>query len=250
MMIVVAKAPQDPAVLKRAAALCGMVLADFSRRLMGVMPRVLLPAAPAGRAEEIVSGLESLGFVAFACDPSAIPSDADRLLVRGMEVRADGVTFLDGQGQGHVCPKGALAVIQRGVRVNTTSEKVETTERKLDVGKAVMSGGLMLTSKVKKESVRTQESREAFLLVARNDGEPDAIIYERRLDYRFLGADKQPSSFANLERTLARLRALNPALPVDDRLTRPGFVTGLPLASVDAVDLGLFLVSLARTRGC
>jgi hypothetical protein len=141
-------------------------------------------------------------------------------------------------------------LIQRGVRMSTTSEKVVTNERKLDVGKAMLSGGLMLTSKVKKETVHTQENREAFLLVARNDGEPDAIIYERRIDYRFLGTDKQPSSFANLEKTLARLRALSPAVPVDDRLTRPGFVTGLPLVSADPVDLGLFLVSLARTRGC
>ncbi len=250
MLIVVAKAPQDPVVLKKAAALTGMVLADLSRRLMGVMPRVLLPAAPVERADGLVSGLEALGFVAFACDPVAIPCDADRLVVRGIEVRTDGVTLVDGQGQGHDCPKAALALIQRGVRLSTTSEKVVTNERKLDVGKAVLSGGLMLTSKVKKETVHTQENREAFLLVARNDGEPDAIIYERRIDYRFLGADKQPSSFANLEKTLARLRALAPAAPVDDRLTRPGFVTGLPLVSADPVDLGLFLVSLARTRGC
>jgi hypothetical protein len=250
MLIVVAKAPQDPAVLKKAAALTGMELADVNRRLLGVMPRVLLPAAPAGRADDLVSGLEALSFVAFACDPSAIPSDAERLLVRGMEVRADGVTFFDGQGQGHACPKTAMALVLRGVRVSTSSEKVVTNERKLDVGKAVLSGGLMLTSKVKKETVHTQESREAFLLITRNDGEPDAIIYERRIDYRFLGTDKQPSSFANLEKTLARLRALVPDLPLDDRLARPGFVTGLPLVSADPVDLGLFLVSLARTRGC
>jgi hypothetical protein len=171
-------------------------------------------------------------------------------LVRGIEVGPDGVTFLDGQGQAHACPTSAMALVQRGVRMSTATQKTETSERRLDVGKAVLTGGLLLTSKVKKESMHTQESREAFLLVARNDGEPDAIIYERRLDYRFLGADKQPSSFANLEKTLARLRALAPAVPVDDRLTRPGFVTGLPLVSADPVDLGLFLVSLARTQGC
>jgi hypothetical protein len=250
MLIVVAKAPQDPGVLKKAADLTGMVLADVNRRLLGVMPRVLLPAAPAERTDELVSDLEGLGFVAFACDPRTVPGDADRLLVRGIEARPDGVTFVDGQGQKHDCPSTAMALIQRGVRVSSTSEKVETTERRVDVGKAVLTGGMLLTSKVKKQTVHTQENREAFLLVVRNDGEPDAIIYERRLDYRFLGADKQPSSFANLERTLARLRALAPTAPVDDRLTRPGFVTGLPLVSADPVDLGLFLVSLARTRGC
>ncbi len=250
MLIVIAKAPQDPAALKKAAQVTGMVLADLNRRLMGVMPRVLLPAAPAEGADGLVAGLEALGFVAFSCDAGTVPGDDDRVLVRAMEVRAEGVLFIDGQGQEHMCPKSAMALIQRGVRVSRTSEKVETTERRINVGKAVLTGGLLLTSKVKKEAVHTQESREAFVLVARKDGEPDAIIYERRIDYRFLGADKQPSSFANLEKTLARLRALAPELPVEDRLTRPGFVTGLPLVSADPVDLGLFLVSLASTRGC
>jgi len=68
-------------------------------------------------------------------------------------------------------------------------------------------------------------------------------------DYRFLGADKQPASHANLERTLVRLRALAPAAPVDDRVAKPGFVGGLPLTSCDPVDLALYLVTLARTAG-
>jgi hypothetical protein len=107
----------------------------------------------------------------------------------------------------------------------------------------------MLTSKVQKESVRTEEKREAFILLQRNDGQPDAIIYERRVDYRFLGADKQPASYANLERTLARLHALAPAASVDDRVAKPGFVSGLPLTASDPVDLALYLVTLAHTRG-
>jgi hypothetical protein len=107
----------------------------------------------------------------------------------------------------------------------------------------------MLTSKVQKQSVRTEEAREAFLLLQRNDGQPDAIIYERRVDYRFLGTDKQPASYANLERTLARLRTLAPTAPVDDRVARPGFVGGMPLTSSDPADLALYLVTLARARG-
>lgn len=196
-----------------------------------------------------MDGFESLGFVAFSCDPAAAPSNDNRLLVRGITFESGVVAFVDGQGNRHPCAGASVSLIQRGVRVTTTSETVTTNERRLDVGKAILSGGLMMTSKVKKQSVKTEEVREAFLLLQRNDGHPDAIIYERRVDYRFLGPEKQPASHANLERTLASLRALAPDAPIDDRVARPGFVTGLPITSSDPVDLALYLVTLARTRG-
>jgi hypothetical protein len=134
--------------------------------------------------------------------------------------------------------------------VTVEHETIKSSERKLDMGKAILTGGLALTSKVEKTTTKRQESRESMLLVQRSDGEPDLIVYERRLDYRFLGSDKQPASHANLELTLQRLRALAPGAPLDDRVARPGFVMGLPLTQADPLDLALFLVSLARTRGC
>jgi hypothetical protein len=249
VLLVIANAPHDPLARTRGARLADLPPADFSRRLAGTLPRVLLAAAPVDQVGALVHGFASLGFVAFSCDPAAAPSDDDRLLVRGIEVEAGALAFLDGQGNRHAYEGSAVSLFQRGVRVTTTSETVTTNERRLDVGKAVLTGGLMVTSKVQKQSVRTEEAREAFLLLQRNDGQPDAVIYERRVDYRFLAADKQPASHANLERTLARLRALAPDTPVDDRVARPGFVSGLPLTSCDPVDLGLYLVTLARTRG-
>jgi hypothetical protein len=249
MLLVIANAPNDPQARTRGARLAGLPPADFSRRLAGTLPRVLLAAASVDQIVALVDGFESLGFVAFSCDPAAVPDDDDRLLVRGIVLESGALAFLDGQGNRHPCAGATLSLIQRGVRVTTTSETVTTNERRLDVGKAVLTGGLMVTSKIKKQSVRTEETREAFLLLQRNDGQPDAIIYERRVDYRFLGADKQPASHANLERTLAHWRALAPDAPIDDRVARPGFVTGLPITSSDPVDLALYLVTLAHTRG-
>jgi len=249
LLLVIANAPKDPAVRMRAAQLVGLPAADFTRRLAGTLPRVLLATAPVDQVGAFVDELESLGFAAFACDPTTAPDDEDRVLVRGIDVKAGALAFLDGKGEAQPCLGPAVSLIQRGVRVITTSETVKTTERRLDFGKAILTGGLMLTSKVQKQSVRTEEKREAFILLQRNDGQPDAIIYERRVDYRFLGADKQPASYANLERTLALLHALAPAAPVDDRVTKPGFVSGLPLTASDPVDLALYLVTLARTRG-
>jgi hypothetical protein len=249
MLLVIASAPKDPSAQTQGARLAGLPPADFSRRLAGTLPRVLLSAAPVDQIGTLVNGFEALGFAAFSCDPAAAPGDDDRLLVRGIEMEAGALVFLDGHDNRHPCDAAAVSLIQRGVRVTTSSETVTTNERRLDMGKAILTGGLMLTSKVQKKSVKTEETRQPFLLLQRNDGQPDAIIYERRVDYRFLAAEKQPASHANLERTLARLRALAPGAPVDDRATKPGFVSGLPLTSCDPVDLALYLVTLARTRG-
>jgi hypothetical protein len=94
----------------------------------------------------------------------------------------------------------------------------------------------------------TNETREAFLLVQRGDGAGDLMLYERRLDYRFLGAEMQPSSHANFDRLVTRVRAFCPAVPVDERVAQPSFVNGLPATSGDSTDLALYLVALASAR--
>jgi hypothetical protein len=107
---------------------------------------------------------------------------------------------------------------------------------------------LILTKTVETESTRTSTERDPFLLLHRGDGQRDVICYGRRLDYGFLGAAMQPSSTANFEILLDRLRAWAPAVPVDDRTAQPGFLNGLPVSSEARVDLALWLVWLAHLR--
>ena len=104
------------------------------------------------------------------------------------------------------------------------------------------------TKTTEKTSIKTSQNVEAFLLVQRNDGEPDLMLYERRIDYSTLGVEMQPASRGNLETVWTKLKAMAPAL-VDDRVSRPGFVSGLPTTANDQVDLALFLVALARRVG-
>jgi hypothetical protein len=250
MLLVVAHSPRTPEALAGAARVTGLAAADVSRRLTGILPRVLLAFASPEQAEATAEALEALGFVAFSCDPAAAPGDGDRVLARAIDFRGDALSFFDGQGHEHACPATALSVIHRGVRLTATNETVRSTERRFDLGKAILTGGLMMTSSAERNDLRTRETREGVLLLERNDGEPDIAVYERRLDYGCLGLDKLPSSYGNLEATLGRLRAVAPHAALEDRAARPGFVTGLPLTAADPLDLAMFLISLARTRGC
>jgi hypothetical protein len=157
---------------------------------------------------------------------------------------------LDGRGQRHDCPAEAIGTFIRGLRLVATAEIIKTVTRKLDIGKALITSGLSVTKKVETTSERVTTTKEPFLLLQRRDGRPDLMLYEQRLNYQCLGRDLQPSTFGNFTALSAKLQILAPHAPVDDRITRPGFLLGLPLMSVDPVDLALFLVTMSRLRGC
>jgi hypothetical protein len=151
------------------------------------------------------------------------------------------------EGATHEIPARAIALVQRGVRSSRRERTVTTAERHLDLPKAVLTGGLIVTKTVVRTQVKTTGTDEPFLLVQRGDGEPDVILYERRLNHRALGPWMQSSSRGNLEHVWGELQRLAPGR-TDDRVARPGFVSALPATSADPVDLALFLVALCRLR--
>jgi len=248
MFVAIARIPEHPEALKRAAMATGQALADVSRLLAGTLPRILVRATQDG--DGLVQALEALGFLAFTGDVAAVPGDSDRVVARGIEWLAGGFAALDGRGQQHLCTLDSLALFQRGSRVIETSEIIKRTEKRLDVGRALLSGGLMLTKKVETTSVRTDSNKEAFLLIQRGDGRPEIIIHERRFNYACMGAAIQSSTHGNLMALLLHLRTIAPEVPFDDRVNRPGFVAGLPLMAADPVDLALHLTAQAQRRGC
>jgi hypothetical protein len=250
MLLVAIEIPADPRAPERAAAITGLSLADVRNRLQGTLPRVLLSDADAERVSELSAQLHGLGFVTVACDPRAAPSDGERVVARSLRLESDVLVAVDGTGAEHACAWTALGSIQRGARVTTQVTKETTTQRKFDVGRALLSGGLLLTRQEKKVTERRTETPEPFALAQRDDGEPDIILYERRIDYRFLGREMQSASRGNLELLVRRLRAAAPAALFDDRVARPGFVRSLPATPADPIDLALFLVTLAlRLQG-
>lgn len=248
MFVAIARLPDDPAALRQASALTGLAPADASRMLAGALPRVLVRSTREG--PRLVEALEAAGFRAFAAEAAALPTDRDRVVARTLAFSPQGFVAVDGRGQEHPCPPEAIGAFLRGLRQTESSETVTSTERKLDLGKAILTSGLVVTKKVETVTERRTTHRDPFLLVQRCDGEPSIILYEQRLTYQGLGPDLQHSRAANFLALLARLRALAPTAPVDDRILRPGFLGGLPLLPVDPADLALYLVAEARARGC
>jgi hypothetical protein len=240
--------PVDPGARKPAALATELALADLNRRLVGTLPRVLASGLSPDRAARIAADLTGLGFTVITCDPVSVPADDERVLARRIDFADRVLVVTDGQGNTHTCAPERMGLFQRGVRHARQTTKVTTSDRRFAVGKALLSGGLLLTRKVERTSVKISESQEAFLLIQRTDGEPDIMVYERRVNYEFLGPALLPSSRANFDLVCRHLCALAPTVSTDDRVSHPGFVSGLPATRADPVDLALLLVALARLK--
>jgi hypothetical protein len=249
IILVVLAVPPQPSARAQAAAALGLALADINQRLAGTLPRVLLVESAPSRIPGHVAALVSLGWQVVTLDPALVADDSQRTVARRIELHDDALVALDAQGTAHRCPLGTIALMQKGLRREQTHREVKVSERHLDVKKALLTGGLLLTKKVERTDVKTTTIEEAFILVERNDGEPDIMFYEKRLDYRGLGPSMNASSRVNFEDLWRRLRALIPRAPADERTLRPGFVAGLPHTAADPLDLALALVSLAYRQG-
>jgi len=248
MFLTLGRLPDYPNAIPRAAQLAGLALADATRLLKGTFPRILLRVAK--DPEALVAAFSAEGFVAWAADPALVPMDDGRIHVRGLSWTADGFVARDAQGTSHPCPFAAVRLLQRGTRTHTSSDIEITTKRKFDLGRAILSGSLLLTKRVTQTTERSIHAKMPFLLVQGGDGCPDLVIYEHRMSYACLGDQMGHATLTNFGLLVARFQELCPQAPLDDRVGRPGFVAGLPLMALDPVDLGHHLVSEARRRGC
>jgi hypothetical protein len=254
VILVVLKMARDPTTtagpMERIAAITGLVRADVARRLAGILPRVLLSDADGDRLRALSPELTREGLVTVVFDPNQVPTDDDRLVAHTLERRGrDLAVQTHEQGPWHLLPGGAIALIQRGVRSGTTTRVETKKERKLDLGKALLTGGLSFSKTVEKQTTYHQHSQASFALVHRSDGEPDLMLHERQINYRFLGPAMEAGSAVNLARTIQLVQAAAPTAPVDDRAARPGFSMGFQSVGRDPVDIALHAVHLAHLMG-
>jgi hypothetical protein len=250
MLLIVVRTPSKPDAVSIAASAAGLPLAEARLRLTGVLPRVLVADRDEGKLAAIGQALATAGFATAVVDPRAAPGDEDRIVARSLAFGSGELVVVEGVGveTRHTLSASAFELIQRGTRVTRSEKTTTTSHRKLDLGRAVMTGGLIMTKKVEKSSTQASEVREPFVVIHRTDGGRDVVLYEKRIDFRFLGPQMQPTSRGNLEATLVRLKALAPGVPFDERVAKPGFASGLPSAGADPVDLALHLVRIARRR--
>ena len=111
-----------------------------------------------------------------------------------------------------------IFLIIRGTGIKQETSTGTTTEQKFNLGKAILTGGLIISKTVKTTEQKITEEREGFLFVYA-EGVLPLVFREGALDYSSLGPALQPSLIANFTTLLAEIRRRSPQARFDDRLT-------------------------------
>ena len=210
-------------------------------------PAVVASFAGLDPAAACAAQLRGAGFTPLLVADQEIETDTGRALVRELQFAQHGLR-VETRNMGTLSvPYADIDLVLRGAGIVTSSEIETKTEKKFDLGRAVVSGGMMLRKKTTTVTEHTSSERQPFCHLYR-PGRPPVVLRQNDMDYSSLGADRQLSRDANFNWICAELRRRCPAATWDDRLqTRPGLAQLLGPAFDPERHLDLAITLLARS---
>jgi hypothetical protein len=203
---------------KLAAALGVTVFEALSRlRIPGNGPLVVAVFADPEPAERLVEKLRAGGFHATLLTADEISTEAGLSPVRRFRLASETLHVESLHGGSIDISYRGIQLILRGTRVVRSTSTETVKNRSFNLGRAVLSSGLMLTKTTKTVRETTNEVREGFFALYAADG--TAVTFnERGLVYDSLGPARQPASAANFVYLVGELRRRCKDAFCDERL--------------------------------
>ena len=201
------------------AAATGLTLAEARMRLAPEPPALLARLEPA-EANALVAALRKAGLAALAVD-ARCPTDKDRTIAHAFDLDDRRGTFTPRFGDSVVVEWPDVVALLRGLRASRS--EVERTEqaKRLSVGSAVATGGLVMTRSSTKTVRSSEEASEQVIFVFSRAGRA-VTLAEGELEFTCLGTRMQPSSTANMAELGRMLRERAKGAFYDERLLRLG----------------------------
>jgi hypothetical protein len=249
-MVYVAVAPPKTLgeeLLKRVASLISKEIIDARLLLAGEIPRIIASCSNTDMADSVVQGLRDAGLVAFVCRDSELRNRSAGFVAYSAKSGEGEVMFRDRRG-GEVSVKADDAfLIIRGRKRSTTQEKTSTTKMKLNVPATVLAGGIPIIRRVTKMTAKESFQDEDFIRIYdRRSSDPRVEMFQNHVDYAFLGPEQTPSTPANFNIVVAKLREWLPLAIFDNRLTRR-YKTDVPAAGPgEALEISSRLIYLSQ----
>jgi hypothetical protein len=201
-------------IVARAA---GLAPAEARMRL-AVEPPSIIARLPADAATTLVGALRAEKVPVVSCDEAGV--GRDRLIARTFEFTPDGLRAEDRAGTSLELPWSSIRLVARGMSVHKTVRTEVKNEKRFDLGRAVVTQGLLTTRTEKREVKTVLEDVVHFLLVFAPEG--SIGIFDDHAQFTSLGAQLQPTRIANINLTAALLKERAKLALHDDRLLRLG----------------------------
>ena len=243
------------------APLLGLVVYDAKLRLGGPEPVIFAREPDVARARELLALLRSRGHGAVACELAYVPSSEQMAAPRTYAFGPEAFTVHDPAWGERSLPYGDILALVHAATAASEQSTTVTKTKKFSLGRAVLSGGLVMNKKTTKEAHTEADTREQVVYVVRVDGRDPLLLRETRLRHQGLGERARPTVLENLALLVELLRARAPGALYDDRLLRrprkatslsvSGTATARTSASSNAsdVDLAVHVLAVAHRQG-
>lgn len=244
--------PKTPGegLLKTVASLVGKEIVDTRLLLAGEIPRIMASRPDTDAAESMAQGLRDAGLVAFVCRDSELRRRSAGFVAHTARPGAGEVIFSDKRGAEVRIEAGDAFLIIRGRMQSAIQEKVSTAKMKLNVPATVLTGGIPVMRRATK--MTAQESFQVEDFVRIYDGkssDPRVEMLQNHVDYGFLGPELTPSTPANFNVLVTKLRGWFPLAIFDESLTRR-IKTDVPAAGPrEALEISSKLIYLCHLAG-
>lgn len=186
-------------------------------RAPGNGPLIVAVLAEKERAEQLVQQLHSAGFKAVGLTAGEIDTTACAWIVRRFRLGERELHVETEKGDNLDISFQDINLVLRGIRISGSITTKTVKERSVDLGRAVLSGGMMMTKTTKTTQDVTTEARERFVNLYAGDA-PAIVFRENALDYNSLGSARKPSRSENFTYLVAELRRCCPNAQYNERL--------------------------------
>jgi hypothetical protein len=200
------------------AAALGIGAYDVRMKLASPAPSVLASALPAAAAQRLLELLHSRGHGAITVAVDTLLAPGLMLQARSVSVSERALAGLDTQGQPFSLPFTEISATLRASEQSDLSETVATQGKKLALGRAILSGGLLRNKTVTKLETTESSDRQPIAYIFQGDQRPPLVLKERCLNYEGLGVHRGLTAHESFEKLLSHLRAQVPGSLHDDRL--------------------------------
>ncbi|MDA8431244.1 MAG: hypothetical protein M0T70_18480 [Geobacteraceae bacterium] len=234
-------------LIQALAGTVGITPYEMRQRMIGGGPAVVANFADPHAALTMAAKLDQSGVATAVIDADAVPSLASCFVVRRFEMNEQAVRIESGDGRCAEIAYEDIDLLLSGTRIRGESKSITVTERKLSLGKTLLSGGIPMTKKVEHQEQVSTEERDTILCLYAGD-RPTAVFSQSGLLYDGHGAGMKLTRELNFAHLKSELRRHCPAARCDDRLlNRLGPVRILGPAQNPETNLDLAFAILART---
>ena len=186
-------------------------------RIAGNGPLTVAVFAQKEHAVHLTGKLQEAGFAAFFLNSNEIDSEAFPFLVRRFDLGANELRVENDKGDFLVFLLQNVDLILCGMRITRFTSRETVKERTVSPGRAVLSGGLMITKTTKTTRETITDERERFISVYA-EKTPTKVFRENALDYTSLGSVRKHSRSENFSYLMAEMKKCCPTAIFDNRL--------------------------------